>query len=191
MLTRREFLTTVGCAFTGLIVPGVRWIAQATENKGAGAKIIEIHMRSDELGSQVWFDPIGVYVEPGQTVRWVVAENTHTTTAYHPKNSNHSLRIPRDAAPWDSGFLNPGELFEITLTVEGVYDYYCMPHEAAGMVGRIIVGKPTGPGTLPFDYYQGKPGTTSWISVPQEAQKAFPSIEQIMREKIVRHKPET
>ena len=186
MLTRRKFLTIAGCAFAGLIVPSTMQATRATESRRATTKVIEIYMRSDKLGSEVWFDPVGVYIEPGQTVRWIVAENVHTTTAYHPKNNKHSLRIPRNAAPWDSGFLNPGEHFEVALTVEGVYDYYCMPHEAAGMVGRIIVGKPTGPGTLSFDYYQGKPGTESWISVPPEAKKSFPSIEQIMREKVVR-----
>ena len=30
----------------------------------------------------------------------------------------------------------------MTFTVEGVYDYYCVPHEHAGMVGRIVVGTP-------------------------------------------------
>ena len=28
----------------------------------------------------------------------------------------------------------------MTFTDEGVYDYYCVPHEHAGMVGRIVVG---------------------------------------------------
>ena len=164
--------------------------AHATKGDRITDKAVEIRMRSDEIGSEVWFDPIGVFVEPGQTVRWIVAEGVHTTTAYHPENNNHSLRIPRDAALWDSGFLSPGDHFEVTFTVEGVYDYFCMPHELAGMVGRLIVGKPVGPGSLPFDYYQGKPGTANWIPVPHEAQKAFPGVEQIMREKIVRYKRE-
>jgi hypothetical protein len=111
----------------------------------------------------------------------------HTTTAYHPKNDHHSLRIPEGAAAWDSGFLvKPGEHFDVTFTVEGVYDYYCMPHEQAGMVGRIIVGRPLGPGALPFDYFKGQPDTASWKPVPEAAQKAFPSIEQIMATRVVR-----
>ncbi len=28
------------------------------------------------------------------------------------------------------------------MTEEGVYDYVCTPHEALGMVGRIVVGDP-------------------------------------------------
>ena len=48
--------------------------------------------------------------------------------------------------PWDSDFLLPGDSFALTLTVPGVYDYYCQPHEMAAMVGRIVVGRPGDPG---------------------------------------------
>ena len=143
-------------------------------------------MRSDALGSRVWFDPIGLYVEPGATVRWIVRDNVHTTTAYHPRNDHHSLRIPEGAAPWDSGFLvHPGDHFDVTLTVPGVYDYYCMPHEAAGMVGRIVVGEPLGPGAEPFDYWVGGPGTDGWRQVPDAARQAFPAVAQILAERRV------
>jgi len=67
---------------------------------------------------------------------------------------NHSLRIPEAAQLWDSKYLLPAHTFEITLTMGGVYDYFCLPHEIAGMVGRIIVGKAAGPATLPFDYFR-------------------------------------
>jgi plastocyanin len=184
MLTRREFLRAGGVALAGLSVPSTSRVALLHTPRAAQA--VEIRMRSDKLGTRVWFDPIGVYIELGQTVRWIVSENVHTTSAYHPRNSSHSLRISPNATPWDSGFLSPGEHFELKLAVQGVYDYYCMPHEEAGMVGRIIVGKPTGPGAMPFDYYWGKPGTKNWRPVPPAARKAFPSIEQIMRERIVR-----
>jgi hypothetical protein len=54
------------------------------------------------------------------------------------------------------------------------------------MVGRIVVGAPSGPGALPFDYFQGQPGTKRWKPVPIAAQRAFPSIEQIIQQQIVR-----
>ncbi|HET6459645.1 MAG TPA: plastocyanin/azurin family copper-binding protein [Syntrophales bacterium] len=193
MRTRREFIATGAVVIGSFIVqdliravlPGLSGYEYCRTASAAG--VVKIFMRSDETGGNVWFDPVGIYVDQGQTVRWVVAENVHTTTAYHPRNGNHSLRIPETAVPWNSGYLvNPGQHFEVTLATEGVYDYYCIPHEQAGMVGRIIVGRPIGPGTLPFDYYKGKPGTADWQSVPEAAQKAFPSIDRIMREKIVR-----
>lgn len=148
-MTRREFLTAGGVALVGLTVPST-WRAAVLHTSRA-AQVVEIHMRSDQMGTKVWFDPIGVYIELGQIVRWIVSENVHTASAYHPQNSSHSLRIPPNATPWDSGFLSPGERFEVKPMVQGVYDYYCMPHEEAGMVGRIIVGKPNGPGALPFN----------------------------------------
>jgi plastocyanin len=177
MTTRREFLTAGGLVLAGLAVPRAL----------SAARPVEIRMRATERGEQVWFDPIGVAVERGGTVRWILDHDVHTTTAYHPANAGHSLRIPEGAQPWDSGFLmQKGAHFEVTFTVEGVYDYYCMPHEEAGMVGRIVVGKPGGPGALPFDYYRGKTGAAGWKPVPLAAQKVFPSIDMIMSRKVVR-----
>ena len=93
-------------------------------------------MRSDPEGAHVGFDPIGLRVMPGTVVRWVVEGNVHTATAYHPVNGGHPLRIPEQAEPWDSDYLvEPGQAFEVMLTAEGVYDYFCTPHEVAGMVG--------------------------------------------------------
>lgn len=105
---------------------------------------IEIRMQGNADGSDVWFDPIGLRIEPGQTIRWTNLDrgNSHTATAYHPNNSDRPLRIPGAAEPWTSGYLLPGETFSVRLTVEGVYDYFCIPHEHAGMVGRIVVGDP-------------------------------------------------
>ena len=175
-LTRRQWLEVGGLVLAGLAAP--RTVSAAPP--------LVIRMRSDAQGAEVWFDPIGVFVEPGRTVRWVVEANVHTTTAYHPRNDRHSLRIPEAARPWDSGFLvNPGDHFDVTLTVPGVYDYYCTPHEAAGMVGRIVVGRPSGPGTLAFDYFMGRPGAAGWKRVPLAAQRAFPSVEAILRDHVV------
>jgi plastocyanin len=160
----------------GLVVGGGLLLAAPALRRVLAADRVEIRMRSDLEGAHVDFDPIGLRVAPGTTVRWVVEANVHTATAYHPANGGHPLRIPERAEPWDSGYLlEPGEAFEVTLTAEGVYDYFCAPHEVAGMVGRIIVGHPGGPGT-------GPPGE----DVPPAAQAAFPSVRRIMAEGIVR-----
>lgn len=107
-----------------------------------------IRMRGTQRGERVWFDPVGLAVAVGTTVRFVNQDpgNSHTSTAYHPDIDDRQRRIPQGAAPWDSEFLLPQEGFEVTLSAPGVYDYYCIPHELAGMVGRIIVGSPTDPG---------------------------------------------
>jgi plastocyanin len=184
--TRREFLVGGGLTAGGLALAGLA----RPRRSAAAPRTVDIFMMSDTLGTAVWFDPIGILVPPGSTVRWTVHANVHTTAAYHPRNDHHSLRIPEKAEPWDSKFLvNPGDHFSVTLTVPGVYDYFCAPHEAAGMVGRIVVGQPAGPGTRPFDYFRGRPGTESWMPVPPAAQKAFPSVSAIMRARVVRRAP--
>jgi len=135
LLTRRHLLG-IGC----LLAAGVR-AAPAAEQ-------VEIAMQGTEDGSRVWFEPVGVHVAPGTLIRWTNrdAGNSHTTTAYHPGNAGHPLRIPREAQPWNSDYLLPQQHFEVRLTAEGVYDYFCQPHEMAGMAGRIIVGTPAASG---------------------------------------------
>lgn len=102
---------------------------------------VEIVMKGDAFGADVWFDPIGLLVRPGGTVTWRNDDpaNSHTSTAYHASNRGHPLRIPPDAKPWNSDYLLPGETFPVMFSVPGVYDYFCIPHEMAGMVGRIVV----------------------------------------------------
>lgn len=179
--SRRDFLKAAGCVAAGL---GTASLFGMRLPSSPEPEVIE--MRSDALGARVWFDPIGLHVQSGTTVRWIARENVHTTTAYHPDNDQHSLRIPDGAVPWDSGYLvKPGATFDVTLRVPGVYDYYCMPHEGAGMVGRIVVGKASGPGTQPFDYWIGTPGTDGWRHVPDAARAAFPSVERILAERVV------
>ena len=178
MLTRRGFLVGGGCAITAFALP----------RDVSATGILEIHMRNDASRVKAWFEPIGAHIMPGQTVRWILDEDVHTTAAYHPKNAMHSLRIPEHATPWDSGLMTiKGAHFDVIFTVEGVYDYFCLPHEADGMVGRIVVGKPSGPGTQAFDYFKGRPGTAGWLPVPMAARKAFPSVAKIMAQTIVHY----
>jgi plastocyanin len=179
VLTRRALIQAGGLVLAGLAAP----------RRGPAGAAVEIAMQADPTGADVWFEPAGILVAPGQTVRWVMRSpgNPHTTTAYHPRNARHALRIPEGAAPWDSGFLlEPGQWFEVTLAVEGVYDYFCLPHEHAGMVGRIVVGRPGGPGALPFDHFAGRPEAADWLPVPPAARRAFPDVAAIVRDRVVR-----
>ncbi|MFC7130488.1 plastocyanin/azurin family copper-binding protein [Haloferax chudinovii] len=84
-----------------------------------------------------YFDPIGLHVEPGTTVRFEIAAGAHSATAYQN-------RIPSDASAFDSGVISSGG-YEYTFEEPGTYDYYCIPHKTVGMVGRIVVGNPGGP----------------------------------------------
>ena len=100
----------------------------------------DVGMNSDDAGHH--FDPHLVWIKQGGSVTWTNESGAHTTTAYHP-DADKPLRMPEDASPWDSGmFSEPGKTFEYTFEVEGVYDYFCIPHEYRAMVGSIIVGEP-------------------------------------------------
>ena len=150
-------------------------------------RTVEVQLVQTPAG-MAYFDPAGLRIAPGDTVRWVQINGFHSITAYHPRNDNHELRIPASAQPWDSDILlaaSPlrGATFERTFTVPGVYDYFCRPHEMAGMVGRIVVGDPgDGPATKPFGYAP----SAHWKPIPEAARRALPSIAEILRKETVR-----
>lgn len=165
---RRRLLLSAG---GGLIV------SAALLRKAVAADEVEIALSGTPNGSDVWFRPRGVLIQPGQTVRWVNKDtgNVHTATAYHPENGK-SLRIPQGAKNWNSDYLMPGESFTQTFEVPGVYDYFCIPHEHAGMVGRIIVGT--------VDASQ-QPYAETDAKLPRAALEHFPKVAQILKDKRV------
>lgn len=135
----------------------------------------------------MWFDPLGLLVRPGTIVRWVLLEGVHTTTSYHPANGALPRRMPETARPWDSGYLTEaGAIHEIALEVEGVYDYFCRPHEAAGMVGRIVVASDAGAAAGANDPDPLSPWENADEGVSPAALDAFPSVRRILRDGAVR-----
>jgi len=83
------------------------------------------------------FEPQVVLVKPGDVIRFEVEEGMHTVTAYHPDN-RRDLRIPENAESFDSGILTTGDTWLLTITRPGEYNYFCMPHERMGHVGKIV-----------------------------------------------------
>jgi len=91
----------------------------AVARTAGNRQIVEIRMWGGKDGAKVGFDPIGILVEPGQTVQWLLDSSVHT-------------------------------------------------------------------GALPFDHFVNNPRTAQWRPVPDAAVKAFPAIDQIMGQKIIR-----
>jgi plastocyanin len=87
------------------------------------------------------FDPATVTVAVGTTVTWRnVGQTAHTATDDPSKAINKiNATLPQGAAPWDSDFVSPGQTYAHTFTVPGTYTYFCIPHEALGMVGKVVV----------------------------------------------------
>lgn len=159
---RRRVLLTVA---SSLLLSGTFW------RRVNAAEEFTIDMASSSSGSHVWFRPRGLHIQPGQTVRWVNTDvgNVHTVTAYHPDNRKPQ-RIPTDTAAWDSGYLLPDAAFTMVFITPGIYDFFCIPHEQAGMVGRIIVGD--------IDAVEPYGKTDSLL--PEKALSGFPAVTTIL-----------
>lgn len=157
-MERRKFLKTTGIVVTA----GLSGLA------GCGSSIPEANEETDTPSngdadtvlmitenSEYYFDPIGLFVESGDTVTFEIDSGTHSATAYEEGNGQASVtRIPDGAEAFDSGILSEqGATFEYTFETTGTYDYFCTPHKSLGMVGRIVVGEPGGPaeGSMPPD----------------------------------------
>ena len=171
MWTRRSLIAAGGGAVATLAAPRLT-CAHAGATHSQGEELIE--MRGTGRGERVWFAPLGLAVAPGTRLRFLNrdAGNSHTATTYHPDLFERPRRIPAGAVPWDSGFLLPEESFEVTLDQAGVYDFYCIPHEMAGMVGRIVVGRPGDAG------WEGPAARTD--DLPQAALSTFPAVDSIL-----------
>jgi len=99
----------------------------------------------------VAFEPEALTIQQGETVAWeYVAGDPHNVVAYEDE-------IPEDAEYWASGgFENEeaaregwengegvlhqsGQVYVHTFETTGTHEYFCVPHEAAGMVGSVTV----------------------------------------------------
>jgi len=119
-----------------------------------------------------FFDPLGLVLHKGDRVVWLEVEDGlndgHTATAFHPK-FDKVLRIPKAATAWGSGFLfDPNAQWERRFSTLGVHDYFCIPHEDTGMVGRIVVDEASGPGAQPLN-----------VGLSAAAQATMPSLEEL------------
>jgi len=108
-----------------------------------------------DMTDELVFEPDSLTVAPGDTVVWEnVGDVGHSVTAYEEN-------IPEDAEYWASGGFDSeqaardaysasgsteetgnvpgGESWSHTFETEGTHEYFCIPHEAGGMVGEIEV----------------------------------------------------
>ena len=79
------------------------------------------------------FSPNPLRIKAGETVEFRnISAFTHTV-------SSRARAIPAGAEPFNSGQIKGGGTYRHTFTVPGTYNYFCDPHEGAGMSGIIIV----------------------------------------------------
>ncbi|KPU84711.1 hypothetical protein JI58_02105 [Marinosulfonomonas sp. PRT-SC04] len=97
----------------------------------------EVHMYSkhpEDSKLRNVFVPDLLQVKLGDTVKFIVEDKGHNSVS--DKNM-----LPEGADGWKSKL---SKEFEITLTTEGTYGYFCLPHRSLGMVGLILVGDASG-----------------------------------------------
>ncbi len=98
----------------------------------------------------VSFDPEKLTIEKGDTVAWKhVGGEAHTVTAREkslPEGATYWASggfgsEKKATSGWDAGkgAVQSDQSFVHTFEVAGTFDYYCIPHEAAGMTGKIVV----------------------------------------------------
>jgi plastocyanin len=97
------------------------------------------------------FEPEVLRVDPGTEVTWRNTNpHAHSVTAYEdgiPDEATYfasgefdSESAARDGYANGEGRLFTDEEFAHTFEVPGTYNYFCIPHEKAGMVGAFEVG---------------------------------------------------
>jgi plastocyanin len=135
---RRTFLATVGSSATLAIAGCLDGGAQASGDHDVGMSIDS-------------FRPEELQVTAGTTVTWRnTSSHGHTVTAYQDAYPSAALffasggyetaESAREAWKSDNGgVLAAGETFEHTFEVPGRYDYFCIPHEDADMIGAVEV----------------------------------------------------
>ncbi len=193
-VNRRQFLKVSGVG-TGLLLGS---IARTFDlHAQAADKIKVIQIRNNYRIGRWYFDPVGLYLQPGEKVRWVCTKWGGSATAYHPSHDNHELRIPETAEPFDSGIMIQGDYdpneaqdanratFEWVFEEEGTYDYYSRHHERLGAAGRIVVGSPGGPAENPVGYGGREGRAPGWPVVKKLL--SWVDSEKIVREKVVRY----
>jgi len=93
------------------------------------------------MTNQMDYTPDTVRVQVGETVRWKNDSAVMHTVTADPDEAikDGSVMLPDGASTFNSGNMTPEQTFEHTFEVAGTYRYFCIPHEAVGMVGTVIV----------------------------------------------------
>lgn len=153
-LQRRLLLMIALIGLTAMIVVMIlsNPAAKVDAEEASGGTVHEVMLLIRPVEGQpipeFYFEPSGLYIEPGDTVRFVAATPHHTVTAYHTLQGKQQ-RVPDGVEPFSSPVLPIGTSWEYTFTIPGVYDLWCAPHEQYGMAMRIVVGEASGPGAEP------------------------------------------
>jgi len=93
------------------------------------------------------YDPATITIGVGDTVTWMnESDEAHSVTAYESKLpggaeffSSSGQGSEAKARDHIEALMTAGEDYSVRFDVPGTYEYFCLPHEAQGMRGKIVV----------------------------------------------------
>jgi halocyanin-like protein len=94
-----------------------------------GQDEVTVEVGVDANGGAFGFGPAAVHVDNGATVRWEWTGN----------GGQHNV-VSQDGAFESDLFTESGVHFERTFDEDGIYNYYCAPHQSLNMKGSVVVG---------------------------------------------------
>ncbi|MFC6768562.1 cupredoxin domain-containing protein [Natrinema soli] len=142
---RRAYLAAVGTAASAGLA-GCSSALSVLEDDPCTGDNCHIGMNRTEFLPEVY------EIAAGDTVVWKnTSEAYHTVTAYEaliPDAADYFASGGYESQTaayegWDDhgGQLGTRETFEHTFEVPGTYEYFCIPHEGAEMIGEIVVSE--------------------------------------------------
>ena len=101
-----------------------------------------IKMMFDEDSGEVSFEPKNLKIKSGDSVEFVQTDAVNV----------HNVMFEPNGVPKDAGIpmmgpeeMNKGDTWKVTFMKSGTYKFHCHPHYDMGMMGEIIVGRPSTP----------------------------------------------
>jgi len=128
---RRHAMARVAGLLAGETAATVAQPAYVAETK-------EVKMGSDS--GELVFVPIKTSICQGDSVKWInnnVTYDSHIVT-FNEEDIPAGVNYYNISMSYDN-HLEEGESFVMKFDVAGRYEYYCEPHRAAGMDGRLVV----------------------------------------------------
>jgi len=150
--TTRALFAAAGAVEDAPVDAGGREESEEVEYSG-GPNVVEgVPEDADHVVEMqaVAFEPASLTVSVGDTVAWEhAAGEAHNVVAYEdsfPEEAGYwasggfdSEQAARDGWEDGEGAVQSGQAYVHTFETAGTHEYFCVPHEAAGMKGEIVV----------------------------------------------------
>ncbi len=148
--TRRQYLRAMAATGAATITLPLAGCSGGDGGDGGDSNDDTVRV---EMSDDLVFDPDAIEISPGTSVVWeTVGSVGHSVTAYEDElpdgaeyfasggfDSEEAARDAYSVGDPDSGDVPEGETYEHTFETTGEYEYFCIPHESAGMVGTVTV----------------------------------------------------